>query len=113
MTVPKARHNWDGGRQTSPPSCTGTGTRTYTCTVCGRTRSESIPAYGHSRDGGRVTSSPGCTSTGTRTYYCSRCGIVMGTESIPATGHHWVANSYSGGTIASWRCTNCGKIQGS
>ncbi len=42
-----APHTWDNGRVTQNPTCTGKGTKTYTCTVCGATRSEELAAAGH------------------------------------------------------------------
>lgn len=41
-----APHLWDDGEVTKAPTSTQEGTRTYTCTVCARTRTESIPATG-------------------------------------------------------------------
>ncbi len=36
-------HNWDAGVETVSPTLTASGTRTYTCTTCGETKTESIP----------------------------------------------------------------------
>ncbi len=36
-------HTWDTGVETVSPTLTTSGTRTYTCTVCGETRTETIP----------------------------------------------------------------------
>ena len=36
-------HTWDNGVVTKAPTENSTGIRTYTCTVCGRTRTETIP----------------------------------------------------------------------
>lgn len=36
-------HNWDAGVETVSPTLTASGTRTYTCTVCGETKSETVP----------------------------------------------------------------------
>ena len=47
-----APHLWDDGEVTKAPTSTEEGTRTYTCTVCARTRTESIPATGGSSGGG-------------------------------------------------------------
>ncbi len=38
-----AGHTWDGGVVTTPASYTAAGVKTYTCTSCGRTKTESIP----------------------------------------------------------------------
>lgn len=39
-------HTWDNGTVTVAPTETTPGVRTYTCTVCGQTRTEIIPATG-------------------------------------------------------------------
>jgi len=44
---PGHTHAWDGGAVTTPAGCTSSGVRTYTCFVCGDTRTEDIPAQGH------------------------------------------------------------------
>ena len=36
-----------GGAVTTPATCTVDGVRTYTCSVCGTTREETLPATGH------------------------------------------------------------------
>ena len=36
-------HSWDSGKVTKAATATSTGIRTYTCTVCGETKTESIP----------------------------------------------------------------------
>ena len=41
-------HTWDNGTVTTAPTCTKAGERTYTCTKCGATKTESIDATGHS-----------------------------------------------------------------
>ena len=41
-------HTWDSGTVTTAPTCTKAGERTYTCTKCGATKIEPIPATGHS-----------------------------------------------------------------
>ena len=43
-----AVHNWDSGVVTKEASCTEKGVKTYTCTKCGKTQTEEIPALGHS-----------------------------------------------------------------
>lgn len=40
-------HTWDSGTVTTAPTCTKAGERTYTCTECGATKIEPIPATGH------------------------------------------------------------------
>lgn len=40
-------HQYDEGTVTAEPTCTADGVMTYTCTVCGETKTEPIPAAGH------------------------------------------------------------------
>ena len=43
----KSSHTWDSGTVTTAPTCTKGGKKTYTCTVCHATKTESINATGH------------------------------------------------------------------
>ena len=81
-------HTWDNGTVTTEPTEKDPGTMTYTCTVCGATKTEVIPATGphtHVWDEGTVTVAPTETTPGVRTYTCTVCGQTR-TEIIPATG---------------------------
>ena len=40
-------HIWDDGVVTKEPTCPEAGEMTYTCTACGETKTEEIPALGH------------------------------------------------------------------
>lgn len=44
----KAAHQWDAGTQTTAPTHTTDGIKTFTCSVCRQTKTEVIPATGHS-----------------------------------------------------------------
>ena len=81
-------HTWDSGTVTTEPTEKDPGTMTYTCTVCGQTKTEVIPATGphtHVWGEGTVTVAPTETTPGVRTYTCTVCGKTR-TEIIPATG---------------------------
>lgn len=81
-------HTWDNGTVTTEPTETTPGVRTYTCTVCGQTKSEIIPATGGSSvcPGG-----PSCPSYGFSDVagpndwshegidYCVRRSLMVGT----------------------------------
>ena len=85
---PALGHKWDSGTVTAEPTEKAPGTMTYTCTVCGQTKTEVIPATGphtHVWDEGTVTVAPTETTPGVRTYTCTVCGQTR-TEIIPATG---------------------------
>lgn len=45
-------HTWNDGVVTTPATCTAAGVKTYTCTVCGATKTEEIPATGHNYNNG-------------------------------------------------------------
>lgn len=92
-------HSWDGGTVTKAATCAAEGVMTYTCTACGQTRTEAIPATGaHSWDAGVVTLQPTCVAKGIMTYTCTTCGATK-TEEIPMVSH-----SYDEGG----NCTVCG-----
>ena len=44
---PAHEHTWDEGKVSTPSSCTSEGVKTYTCTGCGETKTEAVPASGH------------------------------------------------------------------
>ena len=79
-----AGHKWDGGTVTTAPTETTAGVRTFTCTVCGQTREEIIPATG-TCPGDATCPSYGCIDVGGPSYwghtgidYCIRRGLMSG-----------------------------------
>ena len=109
-------HAWDGGTVTREATCTEAGELTYTCSNCGTTTTESIPAAGHTEvaDAGYA---PTCTEAGlTDGSHCSVCGeVLVAQEVIPANGHSLTetpateATATHDGTTAYWTCSVCGK----
>ena len=75
-------HTWDNGVVTKEPTCTEKGVKTYTCTVCGETKTEDIDAKGHQWDEGTVVKEPTFTEEGTIEYTCKVCGEKK-TEELP------------------------------
>ena len=84
-------HQWNDGEITKAPTCTEAGEKTFTCTVCNKTKTEEVPATGHDYDEGVVTKEPTQTTSGIRTYTCKNCGDTY-TETIPQLGHVWGRN---------------------
>ena len=56
---------------TKSATCTTEGSKKYTCTICGETKTETIKATGHSYDSGKITSTTATTYT--KTFTCSKC----------------------------------------
>ena len=46
VTIPATGHHWDEGKITKEATAAETGEKTFTCTICGVTRTETIPATG-------------------------------------------------------------------
>ncbi len=88
--VPTIGHTWDNGKVTKEATCTEAGEKTYTCTTCQKTRTESTAKTGHTevKDAAVVAT---CESEGkTEGSHCSVCGtVIKAQEPIPATGHTW------------------------
>ncbi len=83
-------HAWNDGVVTRQPTCVSTGVRTYTCAMCGKQETETIPVNpnAHSWDGGVVTTQPTCTNPGVKTITCRNCHTTT-TQTVPAKGHSW------------------------
>lgn len=81
-------HTWNAGVVTKEPACTKAGVKTYTCTTCGATKTEEIPATGHTWNDGEVTTAATCTEAGVKTYTCTVCNATK-PEAIEALGHDW------------------------
>lgn len=89
-TIPATGHSYDNGVVTTEPTCTEKGVKTYTCSVCGNTKTEEIPALDHSYDNGVVTKEATCTETGEKKFTCSRCqGTYTETVPVDGTKHTW------------------------
>ena len=67
-------HKYSKSEITKQPTCTKDGVRTYTCSVCGKTKTETIKATGHKWSEWTVTKQATETSKGTLTRKCSQCG---------------------------------------
>ena len=80
-------HDWGNGEVTTKPGCETKGVRTYTCSICGETRTEEIAATGHVWDNGVVTKEPSCSEPGVKTYTCKNDSTHTKTEEIPKLEH--------------------------
>ena len=84
-------HVFDDGVITTQPTCTEAGIKTYTCSDCGKTRTEEIPALGHDYKLDENTAvAATCTEPGKNAdQKCSICDSVIEGEAIAALGHDW------------------------
>ena len=115
-----SNHSWNDGAVTKAPSCKEAGVKTYTCTACNATKTETIAKttdhkYGnwakvndnthkrtcsicqkeesasHTWNGGTVTKAASCKETGVKTYACTACNATK-TETIAKTTDHKYGN---------------------
>lgn len=114
-------HKWDAGKITTEPTCSKTGVKTYTCSVCSGTKTETVAATGdhnytnwtkvnddkhegtcgcgekiqkdHKWDAGKITTEPTCKNPGVKTFTCADCKGTK-TEPVAATGKHVYTASY-------------------
>ena len=110
-------HTWDNGTVTTEPTETTPGVRTFTCAVCGATKTEVIPATGAHTFVFTKTVAPSCTEAGYDLYTCSGCGATEKRNSKPALGHKWDSGTVTAeptekdpGTMT-YTCTVCGQTK--
>lgn len=84
---PCENHDWGDWVETQAPTCTKTGVKKHTCSVCGETETQDIDALGHDYEA--VVTAPTCTEKGYTTHTCSRCGDSYVDTYINALGHTW------------------------
>ena len=109
-------HAWDAGNVTIPATCKVTGVKTFTCTRCKTTMTETVPTLAHTPvvvPGKEAT----CTETGlTEGEKCSVCGtVIVAQEKIPAKGHTLVdveeaATCTATGLTGGKKCSVCGAV---
>lgn len=98
---------WDGGSVTQAASCSSEGVKTYTCTSCGKTKTESIAKTDHSYV--TETTPATCTEYGQDRTYCSVCGYEKSkaANSDAPKGHQATDYRVSFGSMGS-TCTHPG-----
>ena len=87
-TYDLAEHSWGAGVVTLEPTETENGIRTYTCSICGHTKTEVIPAVGHVHNYGSLVPrvEPTCNTPGHEAYYyCSDCEKYFTSNKIETT----------------------------
>ena len=114
---PTGAHDWGNGVVTTAPTETTPGVRTFTCSGCDQTRTETIPATGAHDYQFTKTVAPTCTDGGYDLYTCSGCGATERRNLTDAAGHKW-----DGGTVTTaptettpgvrtFTCSGCGQTR--
>lgn len=116
VKVHNCENHWDDGKITTPPTCTKTGVKQYTCTICSETKTEEIAALGHDYSSDwTIDTAAACETVGSKSHHCTRCDSKKDVTEIPASGKHTWNNGIitKPATIAeegvkTYTCTICG-----
>ena len=121
--VPTCEHAWGDGEVTKAATCTETGVKTYTCSKCSETKTETIAALGHTWFEGwnpLEAKEPTCEAKGNvKCWYCAICKkgftdsngtneIASKDVDIPALGHDYSVYENLG-TKHKVKCSRCEK----
>ena len=105
-------HIWDAGVVTREATERENGICTYTCTLCGDTKEEIIPALPHKHSYDAVVIAPTCTTKGYTTHTCA-CGDSYVDTYTDALGHAWDSGKVTKQPTATetgvrtYTCTRC------
>ena len=106
-------HTWDDGEVTTEPTVDAEGVKTFTCDVCGETKTESVEKLDHEHDYKAVVTAPTCTEAGYTTYTCE-CGESYVADEVEALGHNvtvkWDFNEDVTKVLKIETCNVCGKV---
>lgn len=116
VKVHNCENHWDDGKITTAPTCTKTGVKQYTCTICSETKTEEIAALGHDYSSDwTIDTAAACETVGSKSHHCTRCDSKKDITEIPASGKHTWNNGVitKPATIAeegvkTYTCTVCG-----
>lgn len=116
VKVHNCENHWDDGKITTTPTCTKTGVKQYTCTICSETKTEEIAALGHDYSSDwTIDTAAACETVGSKSHHCTRCDSKKDVTEIPASGKHTWNNGVitKPATIAeegvkTYTCTICG-----
>ena len=110
-------HSWDNGEITKEPTCKEEGEKTFTCSICGNTKTEKVSTTDHQHMEIRNQKNPTCKEAGySGDTYCADCGVKISSgKTIAKTKNH----NWDGGVITTeptctergektFTCTICG-----
>ena len=112
-------HVWGEGAITTKPTCTTPGVKTYTCSVCNKTKTEEIPATGHQHTEVRNVKEATCKEEGyTGDTYCTDCGEKLSSgEPTAKKAHDWDEGKVTTEAtckntgVKTYTCNNCGETK--
>ena len=110
-------HTWDNGTVTTEPTEKDPGVMTYTCVICGMTKTSPIPATGEHTFVFTKNIAPSCTEAGYDLYTCSGCGATEKRNAKPALGHKWddgkvtTEPTEKDPGVMTYTCVICGAIK--
>lgn len=103
---------WDSGKVTTVATCNNEGTKTYTCMVCKKTKTESIIKTIHSYQ--TVKTAATCAVEGSVKEICSNCSHVKSETTLAKKDHNMVEIWFveptcnNSGSGHCYTCTECG-----
>ena len=110
-------HSWNQGEITKEPTCKEKGEKTFTCSICGNTKTEKVSTTDHQHMEIRNQKNPTCKEAGySGDTYCADCGVkIFSGQTIAKTKNH----NWDGGVITTeptctergektFTCTICG-----
>ena len=112
-------HVWGKGAITTRPTCTTPGVKTYTCSVCQKTKTEEIPATGHQHTEVRNVKEATCKEEGyTGDTYCTDCGEKLSSgEPTAKKAHDWDEGKVTTEAtckntgVKTYTCNNCSETK--
>lgn len=105
-------HKWDSGKVTKDASCSKEGEKTYTCSSCGATKTETVSKTAHKWGNGEEIKEASCSKAGEKRYTCTDCGATK-TEETETLPHVYEVTDYFGAICTenggiSFKCLECG-----
>ena len=107
-------HIWDNGTIIKEATCTEPGIKTYTCTICNKTKTETVAALGHSFSKNWIIDKPAtCQNEGIKSYHCTRCNERQNVTTISKSDHEWdngiiiTEPTYTSEGKIKYTCKNC------
>lgn len=116
--IPESLHIHTYDEQTTEPTCTNSGSTTYTCTGCGKVLTTTTEPLGHDYSEEWTTDAePTCENPGSKSRHCSRCNSKTDITSIDALGHaygDWTETKAPECALAGEKereCSVCGDVE--